>query len=114
MASEAVNQLIASPAVASERQPPSSLLINDVTLREGEQSEGVSFSEARKVELALALHAAGVRQVQVGYPGRFERDGEATRSVAAALPDGKVEVVALAFVQDWEHEVDACLESGAT
>ena len=113
MASEAVNRLIATPAVASERQPPSSLLINDVTLREGEQSEGVSFSEARKVELALALHAAGVRQVQVGYPGRFERDGEATRSVAAALPDGKVEVVALAFVPDWEHEVDACLESGA-
>lgn len=113
MTNEAVNPLIASPALASERRPPTSLLINDVTLREGEQSEGVSFSQARKVELALALNAAGVPQVQVGYPGRFERDGEATKAVAAALPDGEVEVVALAFVEDWEHEVDACLESGA-
>jgi homocitrate synthase NifV len=113
VAIEAINPLIASPDLARDRRPPRSVLVNDVTLREGEQSEGVSFSEARKVELALALHAAGVRQVQVGYPGRFARDGEATKAVVAALPDGEVEVVALAFVEDWEHEVDACLESGA-
>lgn len=92
---------------------PDAVVVNDVGLREGEQSEGVSFSQEAKVELALALERAGVRQIQVGYPGRFPRDAAATRAVADALDDAVVEVVALTFVDDWEAEVDACLSSGA-
>jgi isopropylmalate/homocitrate/citramalate synthase len=110
---ELVNPSNVERAVGGARRPPDGLLVNDVTLREGEQSDGVSFSQDVKVELALALEAAGIRQVQVGYPGRFARDGEATRAVRAALNAAAVEVVALAFVPDWEQEVDACLESGA-
>jgi isopropylmalate/homocitrate/citramalate synthase len=101
------------PALERGRHAPNAVLVNDVTLREGEQSEGVSFSLETKVELALALERSGVRQIQVGYPGRFERDGEATRAVAAAVSEASVEVIALAFVDDWEAEIDACLASGA-
>jgi methanogen homocitrate synthase len=100
-------------ALERARHAPSAVLINDVTLREGEQSEGVSFSQETKVELALALERSGVRQIQVGYPGRFERDGAATRAVADAVTDASVEVIALAFVDDWEAEIDACVASGA-
>ena len=109
---EPVNPWNSLPLEAARRRA-STILVNDVTLREGEQSEGVSFSQDTKVELALALEQAGVRQIQVGYPGRFARDGEATRAVSAALTAARVEVIALSFVPDWEHEVDACLESGA-
>ena len=97
----------------SRRHPPPELLVSDVTLREGEQSRGISFSLEQKIELALALEAAGVRQIQVGYPGRFERDMEATRAVSSALTQAEVEVVALAFVPDWEDEIGACLASEA-
>lgn len=89
------------------------MLLNDVTLREGEQGEGVSFSLETKVELALALEAAGLRQIQVGYPGRFARDAEAVAAVARALTAARTEAVALAFVEDWEGEIDACTASGA-
>ena len=113
MEGEVVNRWIRELDLDPARQPPPAVLVNDVTLREGEQSEGVSFPLERKVALAQALEEVGVAQIQVGYPGRFERDGEATHAVREAVDKAAVEVVALAFVPDWEHEIDACLESGA-
>jgi isopropylmalate/homocitrate/citramalate synthase len=113
MAREPVNPSISLPELARSRRPPAELLVNDVSLREAEQSEGISLSQELKVELALALERCGVRQVQVGYPGRFERDRLATRAVREALSGTAVEVVALAFVEDWGAEIDACLDSGA-
>ena len=110
---EPVNPWNSQPELEAGRRRPATILVNDVTLREGEQSEGVSFSQETKVELALALEQAGVRQMQIGYPGRFPRDGEATQAVSAALATAQIEVIALSFVPDWEQEVDACLESGA-
>lgn len=100
-------------ALVAGRRRPAALLLNDVSLREGEQSLGVSFSLEQKLELAQALEAAGIRQIQVGYPGRFPRDAEAVRAVAEALEHARIEAVALAFVADWEAEIDACLASGA-
>ncbi len=99
--------------VAGERSPPSSLLVSDVTLREGEQAQGVSFALETKLELALELEAAGVGQVQVGYPGRFARDAAAVNAVAGALAQARTEAVALAFVEDWEDEIAACAASEA-
>ena len=113
MRPEPVNPWIRIPALADARRAPGAVFVNDVTLREAEQSEGVSFDVDTKVELALALERAGVRQIQVGYPGRFARDVEATRAVSQAVDEAVVEVIALAFVDDWEAEVDACVESGA-
>jgi isopropylmalate/homocitrate/citramalate synthase len=110
---EPVSPWNSQPELENGAGRSATILVNDVTLREGEQSEGVSFSQETKVELALALEKAGVRQMQIGYPGRFPRDGEATQAVSQALATAQVEVVALAFVPDWEQEVDACLESGA-
>ena len=110
---EPASPLNALLELEAERRPPPALLLNDVTLREGEQSEGVSFPLEVKIELARALEAAGVPQIQVGYPGRFPRDAEAVRAVSEALECARVEAVALAFVPDWECEVDDCVASGA-
>lgn len=113
MDARSVSPLNAHPDVAGSFTPPAHVLLNDVTLREGEQSAGVSFPVDRKVALAQALADAGVPQVQVGYPGRFARDAEAVQAIAEAVPALRLEVVALAFVDDWEAEIDACLASGA-
>lgn len=113
VAGRPVNANVFLPELVEGRTPAPRIWLNDVTLREGEQCENVRFSLDLKVELALALEAAGVPQIQVGYPGRFPRDGEAAAKVGAALGSARVEVVALAFVSDWQSEVDASLASGA-
>jgi isopropylmalate/homocitrate/citramalate synthase len=112
-AARIVNENLFLTELVEARRPPQRVTFNDVTLREGEQSENVSFSLEAKIDLALALEAAGVPQIQIGYPGRFERDAQAATEVGAALSTARVEVVALAFVDDWESEIDASLASGA-
>lgn len=110
---EPTSRLNSLPEVAGKRATHHSLLVSDVSLREGEQAAGVSFGLETKVELALALESAGVGQVQVGYPGRFERDARAVEAVSAALTRAQVEVVALAFTEEWEQELEACIGSAA-
>ena len=105
--------LNALPDVAHGRTPPATVLLSDVTLREGEQAQGVVFDLETKVELARELESSGLAQVQVGYPGRFERDAAAVDAVAAVLNQARTEAVALSFVEDWEHEIDACVASDA-
>ena len=59
--------------------------ILDTTLRDGELAPGVEMTLAQKIELAQFLEGVGVDIVEVGYPGRFDRDFEAIRQVSQRL-----------------------------
>lgn len=89
------------------------LILNDCTLREGEQAAEVNFSVEEKVEIARRLAAAGIRQIQGGYPGRSKVDMEAIRRIKELDLPLKVEAITQIFTPDWKQQVDAAIASGA-
>ncbi len=48
----------------------------DTTLRDGTQAEGISFSAADKVRIAVKLDLLGVRYIEGGWPGSNPKDME--------------------------------------
>lgn len=57
------------------------LILEDTTLRDGEQAPGVAWSKAQKTQILVALIAAGVRWIEVGIP---QMGGEEFEFVAEA------------------------------
>ncbi|NLO84688.1 MAG: 2-isopropylmalate synthase [Clostridiales bacterium] len=64
------------------------VLFFDTTLRDGEQTPGVSFHLNEKVEFARHLEALGVDMIEAGFAGASVGDYEAVRAVSKAVSTG--------------------------
>jgi homocitrate synthase NifV len=61
------------------------IVINDSTLRDGEQAPGVSFTFDEKLAIALALEEAGVDEIEAGTPAMGDREIAEIHAIGEAL-----------------------------
>src|ERR1700677_872062 len=93
----------ASGANSAVRGDADRVKIFDTTLRDGEQSPGLSLNRQEKLEIAHQLARLGVDVIEAGFPITSPGDFEAVQAIARTV-DGPV-IAALARTQ--QADIDA-------
>ncbi|MGH9280823.1 MAG: 2-isopropylmalate synthase, partial [Acidimicrobiales bacterium] len=83
------------------------LTIFDTTLRDGEQSPGISLDAAEKLEIAEQLARVGVDVIEAGFPVASEGDFEAVRGIARTVHGPVIAGLSRTHVGD----VDRCWDA---
>ncbi len=83
----------------------------DTTLRDGEQTPGISFTKDEKISIAQALNELGVDVIEGGFPITSQGDFEACKEIAKL--GLKSEVIGLARMsqQDIDRVIEADMDS---
>ena len=104
-------ELHREPGPAEPRQPEEAaerIQIVDTTLRDGEQTAGVVFTNDEKVEIARMLADAGVFQIEAGVPAM----GGDEQETVSRIVDLDLGVRILSWNRVVISDIDACINCG--
>jgi homocitrate synthase NifV len=87
-----------------------SIIIDDTTLRDGEQTAGVAFTIDEKVAIATALSRLGVQELEIGIPAMGVEECEDIRTLASLQLDAEL----LVWCRMNEGDLDACRGLGVS
>ncbi|HEX6974538.1 MAG TPA: hypothetical protein VF147_09060, partial [Vicinamibacterales bacterium] len=91
----------------AEPVDPNRVLLFDTTLRDGEQSPGISLNTAEKLEIAHQLARLGVDVIEAGFPIASPGDFEAVRAIAQEVEGPVICGLARANAADIERAAEA-------
>src|SRR6202050_3202618 len=88
------------------------VLIFDTTLRDGEQSPGISLNAAEKLEIAQQLARLGVDVIEAGFPIASPGDFEGVQGIARQVEGPVICGLARTSHQDIDAAWNAGKDSG--
>src|SRR5436309_7665466 len=97
--------------MSSMPEDPNRVIIFDTTLRDGEQSPGISLNAAEKLEIAQQLARLGVDVIEAGFPIASPGDFDAVRAIAREVEGPVIAGLARAHAADIERAAEAVRES---
>ena len=91
---------------------PNRVLIFDTTLRDGEQSPGISLNPQEKLEIAHQLARLGVDVIEAGFPITSPGDFEAVQAIARAVEGPVIAGLARTHQADIDAAWNAVRDAG--
>ena len=90
---------------------PKNIRIFDTTLRDGEQTPGVSLTPDEKVEIAVNLNNIGVDVIEAGFPISSHGEQEAIKKITSLNMDAEICGLARAVKKDIDVAIDCGVDS---
>jgi isopropylmalate/homocitrate/citramalate synthase len=87
---------------------PKQVKIYDTTLRDGEQSTGVSIAAEDKLRIARALADAGIDRIEAGFPASTDEDKHAVTEIVKHVKNAEI----WGFGRCNVNDVQACVDTG--
>ena len=83
------------------------LRILDTTLRDGDQSPGMAFSRAEKLEISLLLEKLGVDIIEAGFPASSPGEFAMVKEISSTIRTSAISAMARSTPRDIEKAAEA-------